>query len=54
MKSIEKIYYTNAKLPEQFLDLFLPDCETFPVYIYFHGGGLTRKSPIVERTEPRE
>jgi acetyl esterase/lipase len=54
MKAIEKINYTNAKLPEQFLDLFLPDCETFPVYIYFHGGGLTRKSPIVERTEPRE
>ena len=53
MKLIEKVFYTHAKLPEQFLDICLPDCDTFPVYIYLHGGGLTRKNPIVERTEPR-
>ena len=52
MKIIEKVFYTNAKLPEQFLDIFLPDCDTFPVFVYLHGGGLTRKSAIAERTEP--
>ena len=53
MKAIEKIFYTNRKCPEQYLDLFLPDSDTFPVFVYFHGGGLTRNKPIVERTEPR-
>ena len=52
MKIIEKVFYTNAKLPEQFLDICLPDCDTFPVYVYFHGGGLTRKTAIAERKEP--
>lgn len=53
MKIIEKIFYINTKQPEQYLDLCLPDCDTFPVFIYFHGGGLTRTTPIVEREEPR-
>lgn len=40
MKVIENISYTNAQLPLQVLDLYLPDCESFPVVIYFHGGGI--------------
>lgn len=48
MKLIERIYYTNLKHPEQYLDLYLPDADTFPVFIYFHGGGLTRKSAVSE------
>lgn len=40
MKVIENISYTNAQLPLQMLDLYLPDCDSFPVVIYFHGGGI--------------
>lgn len=40
MKIIENICYTNAQLPLQMLDLYLPDGDTFPVVIYFHGGGI--------------
>ena len=41
MKVIENIYYTRAQSPFQSLDLYLPDCESFPVVIYFHYGGFT-------------
>lgn len=41
MKVIEDIFYTRAKSPMQSLDLYLPDCESFPVVIYFHYGGFT-------------
>ena len=41
MKTIENIFYTSAKSPFQSLDLYLPDCESFPVVIYFHYGGFT-------------
>lgn len=40
MKIVTDIYYTGANLPQQSLDLYLPDCEKFPVFIYFHGGGI--------------
>lgn len=53
MKVIDRIYYTKSKLPEQYLDLYLPDGDTFPVFIYFHGGGLMNKSPIA-RQRPLE
>lgn len=39
MKVFENIYYTRANSPLQALDLYLPDCESFPVVIYFHYGG---------------
>ena len=42
MKSILDINY--GKLPEQLLDIHLPDCEEFPVFIYFHGGGIEEGS----------
>lgn len=53
MKIIQRIPYTNARLPEQYLDLCLPDAESFPVFIYFHGGGLMRKNPVSAPAETR-
>lgn len=41
MKTVEDIFYTKSKSPFQSLDLYLPDCESFPVVIYFHYGGFT-------------
>ena len=40
MKEFLDIYYTEEKHPMQMLDIYLPDAESFPVFIYFHGGGL--------------
>lgn len=40
MKKLENIYYTDSKLPQQTLDVYLPDCDVFPVFVYFHGGGM--------------
>ena len=48
MKKLENIYYTNMKLPQQILDVYLPDCDAFPVFIYFHGGGIESG----DKTEP--
>lgn len=41
MKKAENIYYTDEKNAEQVLDIYLPDSKTFPVFIYFHGGGMS-------------
>ncbi len=38
MKKIPDIYYGNHEL--QSFDIYLPDAESFPVFVYFHGGGL--------------
>ena len=38
MKKIENLAYGSH--PSQVLDLFLPDKESFPLFVYFHGGGL--------------
>lgn len=40
MQKIENIFYTDACVSSQALDLYLPDAERFPVLVYFHGGGL--------------
>ena len=40
MKKIENIFYRNASSPSQALDVYLPDAESFPVFVYFHGGGI--------------
>ncbi len=39
---LKDIYYTRNNIPEQSLDIFLPDNAKgeIPVFIYFHGGGL--------------
>ncbi len=40
MKLIKNIPYADAEEYWQSLDLYLPDCNTFPTFLYFHGGGL--------------
>lgn len=40
MKQIMDIYYTDEKNEEKMLDLYLPDSDSFPVLIFFHGGGM--------------
>ena len=44
MRVIEDIYYTNTRSDCLSLDLYLPDGDTFPVVIYFHGGGIVSGS----------
>jgi len=46
MKTVLDIYYTKEKHPMQMLDLYLPDTESFPVFIYFHGGGLENEDRL--------
>ena len=38
MKNILDICYSFEY--KQFLDIHLPECDSFPVYVYFHGGAL--------------
>ena len=38
MKILSDLCYCEEH--KQYLDLYLPECESFPVFIYFHGGGL--------------
>ncbi len=40
MKSITDICY--SKEANQYLDIYLPECDRFPVFLYFHGGGIER------------
>lgn len=40
MKKIENIFYSDTTLPAHQLDIYLPDSDTFPVFIFFHGGGI--------------
>lgn len=40
MKIIEDISY--GQHPEQELDIYIPDCEEFPVFVFLHGGGLEK------------
>lgn len=40
MRIIKDIFYTDT----QALDLYLPACDSFPLFIYFHGGGLEHGS----------
>lgn len=53
MKQYTDISYATES-PEQVLDLFLPDREEFPVFIYFHGGGLeggtNKDKPYISQT----
>ncbi len=44
MKKINNIFYTENNTLRQMLDLYLPDYPSFPVFVYFHGGGLERGS----------
>lgn len=40
MKVIEDMYYTKEKHEMKMLDIYLPESESFPVFVYFHGGGI--------------
>ena len=40
MKFIGDICYGKAKHPEQYLDIYLPDSDSFKVFVYMHGGGI--------------
>jgi len=48
MRKITDISYSDIGHPLQKLDLYLPECEAFPVFVYFHGGGLEagNKAPL--------
>ncbi|MBQ8409565.1 MAG: alpha/beta hydrolase [Clostridia bacterium] len=40
MKKIENIAYAENPHSQQHLDLYLPEQDSFPLFVYFHGGGL--------------
>lgn len=40
MKVYEDIVYKKTGSDECILDIYLPDADIFPLFIYFHGGGL--------------
>lgn len=44
MNVIKDIYYTSYNHPRQSLDVYLPDADSFPVFVYFHGGGIVAGS----------
>ena len=48
MKSYKDIPYKKTDLNECILDVHLPDADVFPVYIYFHGGGLESCDKVAE------
>jgi acetyl esterase/lipase len=40
MQIIDNIYYTPDRCDSQQIKLYLPECESFPVVVWMHGGGL--------------
>ena len=40
MKVFNDICYCNNGSDRNKLDLYIPDCEEFPVFVHFHGGGI--------------
>jgi len=40
MKKIKNVFYADNTDPRQTLDIYLPEGESFKVFVYFHGGGL--------------
>ena len=40
MRMINDISYSTREHVRQKLDIYLPDAETFPVLVFFHGGGI--------------
>ena len=40
MRTVKDINYGTSDDKNQMLDIYLPEKDTFPVFIYFHGGGL--------------
>lgn len=44
MRELLNVSYGKEGLDAQKLDLYLPDAESFPLFVYFHGGGLEKGS----------
>lgn len=42
MRTVSDILYGKIGDPAQKLDLYLPEKDSFPVFVYFHGGGIER------------
>lgn len=40
MKAVTDVCYCEEH--KQYLDIYLPECQCFPVFVYFHGGGLEK------------
>lgn len=40
MKEIKNVFYAGNCDDRQTLDIYLPECDSFKVFVYFHGGGL--------------
>ena len=40
MKEIKNVFYAGNNDARQTLDIYLPEAESFKIFIYFHGGGL--------------
>ena len=56
MKIMENICYGTNNKDAQVLDLYLPEKNTFPVVIYFHGGGLIegdKKNVFIEHLQKK-
>lgn len=54
MKILKDVFYTKENDLRRSLDIYLPDCEEFPVFIYFHGGGLVNGSKDMGEIIPKE
>ena len=40
MKKYVNVSYGNGDFRRQVLDVYLPEAESFPVFVYFHGDGI--------------
>ncbi len=49
MRVLKDIKYSDIGHERQILDLYLPDTEKFPVFIYIHGGGIVEGDKTVFR-----
>ena len=48
MTSYTDIPYSPKGYKECILDVHIPDCDSFPVFVYFHGGGLEKGDKVLK------